>query len=383
MTYCTECPNFWLIMNHLNDLYLNMLALIKLSLHSWQWNILNMETTSPDYIYPDLVTPCPENMQHMNSMVLVIVYVIVFCLSLPGNLVVIFVVSCMENHRTSTDVYLMHLAIADLFFTLTLPFWAAYLHAGHWMFGTFMCKLISGLQEATFYCCVFLLACISVDRYLAIVKATQFLTQKRHLVGKVCAVVWLCAFLLSLPIMVNREAFISGYMEEYICHDNLTAESMDSWRVSLRILHHTLGFFLPLAVMMFCYSFTMCTLCRTRNSQKQKAMQVILSVVLAFIIFWLPNNILELIDTVMRGSQVMETCELRDSIDVALYVTQAMAFTHCAINPILYAFIGKKFRNQLLTSLFKKGLLGRDTMSKYRVGSVYSSGSTRQMSVTL
>ncbi len=143
-----------------------------------------------------------------------------------------------------------------------------------------------------------------------------------------------------------------------LCHDNLTAESMDSWRVSLRILHHTLGFFLPLAVMMFCYSFTMCTLCRTRNSQKQKAMQVILSVVLAFIVCWLPNNILELIDTVMRGSQVMETCELRDSIDVALYVTQAMAFIHCAINPILYAFIQKKFCNQLLTSLLRKACWG-------------------------
>uniref|UniRef100_A0A673IJT1 C-X-C chemokine receptor type 2 n=1 Tax=Sinocyclocheilus rhinocerous TaxID=307959 RepID=A0A673IJT1_9TELE len=288
-------------------------------------------------------------MHIINSTVLVLVYVIVFCLSLSGNTVVIFVVSCMENRRTSTDVYLMHLAIADLFFALTLPFWAAYLHAGHWIFGTIMCKLISGLQEATFYCCVFLLACISVDRYLAIVKATQFLTQKRHLVGIVC----------SLPIMVNREAFKSGYMEEYICHDNLTEKSIDSWRMSLRILHHTLGFFLPLAVMMFCYGFTMCTLCRTRNSQKQKAMQV-MCVMLAFIICWLPNNILEFIDTLMRGGLVMEMCELRYSIDVALYITQAMAFSHCAINPILYAFIRKKFHNQLLTSLFKKGLLWRE-----------------------
>ncbi|XP_058644201.1 C-X-C chemokine receptor type 1-like [Onychostoma macrolepis] len=341
-----------------------------------------MEATTADFIYPDWVSPCPDNMQYMNHAVLVLVYVIVFCLSLPGNMVVIFVVSCMENRRTPTDVYLMHLAIADLFFALTLPFWAAYYYAGHWMFGTFMCKLISGLQEATFYCCVFLLACISFDRYLAIVKATQFLTQKRHLVGIVCAVVWLCACLLSLPIIVNREAFVSVYTQEYTCHDNLTAGSMDSWRMSLRILHHTLGFFLPLAVMMFCYGFTMCTLCRSRNSQKQKAMRVILSVVLAFIICWLPNNILELIDTLMRGGQVMETCELRDSIDVALYVTQAMTSARCAINPILYVFIWKKLRNQLLTSLFKKGLLGRDTTSKYQVGSVNSFGSTRQMLIS-
>ncbi|XP_067300607.1 C-X-C chemokine receptor type 1 [Pseudorasbora parva] len=339
-----------------------------------------MEVTTADYMY--LITPCPESLQNMNTTALVLIYIIVFCLSLLGNTVVIFVVFYMENRRTSTDVYLMHLAIADLLFSLTLPFWAAYHHIGHWPFGSIMCKLLSGMQEATFYCCVFLLACISVDRYLAIVKATQFLNQKRYLVGTVCALVWLCAIFLSIPIMVNRDAFAPLGME-LVCHDNVTVESMDNWRLSLRILHHTLGFFLPLVVMMFCYGFTICKLCSSRNSQKQKAMRVILCVVLAFIICWLPNNITELLDNLMRAEKVMETCKLRDGIDVALYVTQAMAFTHCAINPILYAFIGKKFRNHLLTSLFKKGLLGREVMSKYRVGSVHSSGSTRYTSVTL
>ncbi|XP_056127456.1 C-X-C chemokine receptor type 1 [Rhinichthys klamathensis goyatoka] len=341
-----------------------------------------MENTT-DYMYPFFMTPCPDNFQHLNSTALVVVYIVVFCLSLLGNTVVIFVVFCMENRRTSTDVYLMHLAIADLLFSLTLPFWGAYLHAGHWVFGTVMCKLLSGIQEATFYCCVFLLACISVDRYLAIVKATQFLNQKRHLVGIVCALVWLCAILLSIPVMLNRDAFTLDGTEYYTCHDNLTAESMDNWRLSLRILHHTLGFFLPLAVMVFCYGFTVCTLCRSRNSQKQKAMRVILSVVLAFIVCWLPNNITELLDNLMRAGRVTETCKLRDDLDVALYVTQAIAFGHCAINPILYAFIGKKFRNQLLISLFKKGMLGRGVLSKYRVGSVHSTGSTRHTSVTL
>ncbi|XP_051566880.1 C-X-C chemokine receptor type 1 isoform X2 [Myxocyprinus asiaticus] len=346
-------------------------------------NLLNMDITTEDdtYIFSP---PCTDSLQYLNGTILVVVYIIVFCLSLMGNTVVIFVVFFMENHRASTDIYLMHLAIADLLFSLTLPFWAANLHASHWPFGTVMCKLVSGVQEATFYCCVFLLACISIDRYLAIVKATQFLSRQRHLVGAVCAAVWLCAILLSLPIVVHREAFVpNGMNDVYICHENLSADTIDDWRVGLRIVRHTVGFFLPLAVMIFGYSFTICTLCHSRNNQKQKAMRVILSVVLAFVICWLPNNITELLDTLMRGNWMTETCELRDSLDVALYVTQAVAFTHCAINPILYAFIGKKFRNQLLMSLFKKGLLGRETLSKYRVGSVYSSVSSRQMSVTL
>ncbi|KAL0184898.1 hypothetical protein M9458_020594, partial [Cirrhinus mrigala] len=316
-------------------------------------------------------------MQNMNSTVLVLVYIIIFCLSLLENTVVIFVVFTMENRRTSTDVYLMHLAIADLSFSLTLPFWAACFHAGHWMFGTVMCKLISGMQEATFYCCVFLLACISIDCYLAIVKTTQFLTQKRHLVGIVCAVVWLCAIMLSFPVILHRESFPHDpeNVLYHICHDNLPADSIDSWRVGLRIIHHTLGFILPFTVMMFCYGSTVCHL---RNSQKQKAMWI-LCIVLAFIICWLPINITEFIDNLMRAGQLMETCEQRDRIDVALHITQVMSFSHCAINPILYAFTQKKFHNELLTLLFKKGLLGRDTLLKYRVESVHSSESTRQM----
>ncbi|XP_051565529.1 C-X-C chemokine receptor type 1-like [Myxocyprinus asiaticus] len=343
-----------------------------------------MDVTTYDDIYSGFPPPCPDSLQYLNSTVLVLVYIIVFFLSLLGNTVVIFVVFFMKNQRASTDIYLMHLAIADLLFSFTLPFWAAYLHAGYWMFGTVMCKLVSGVQEATFYCCVFLLACISIDRYLAIVKATQFLFRQRHLEGAVCAVVWMCAILLSLPIMVHHEAFVPESMENiYICHENLTADTIEEWRLGLRILHHTLGFFLPLGVMIFCYSFTMWTLCHSHNSQKQKAMRIILCIVLAFVICWLPKNISELLDTLMRGSWITETCKLRDSLDVALHVTEAMAFTHCAINPILYAFIGKKFRNQLLMSLFKKGLLRRETLTKYRVESVYSSASSRQMSVML
>ncbi|XP_050975596.1 C-X-C chemokine receptor type 1-like [Labeo rohita] len=345
---------------------------------SWQSNIFNMEATTPDFTYPELVTPCPVSMQYMNSTVLVLVYIIIFSLSLLENTVVIFVVFSMKNRRTSTDIYLMHLAIADLFFSLTLPFWAAYFHAGHWMFSTVMCKLVSGLQEATFYCCVFLLACISVNRYLAIVKTTQFLTQKRHLVGIVCAMVWLCAIMLSIPVILHREAFPHHFLEDtplHICHDSLPADNIDSWRVGLRIIHHTLGFFLPFTIMMYCYGSTVCHL---RNSQKQKAMWI-LCIVLAFIICWLPINVTEFIDNLMRAEQLMETCEQRDRIDVALHITQVMSFSHCAINPILYAFTQKKFRNELLTSLFKKGLLRRDTFFKYRVESVHSSESTRQM----
>ncbi|XP_036401895.1 C-X-C chemokine receptor type 1-like [Megalops cyprinoides] len=340
------------------------------------------EYNDTDYSdFEDNASPCHQDPVGLNKGALISTYSAVCFLSLLGNTLVIYVVCSMKRRRTSTDVYLMHLAVADLLFSLTLPFWAVYINS-QWIFGTFMCKLLSGLQEATFYGGVLLLACISVDRYLAIVKATQVISQKRHLVGVVCGGVWLGAGLLSLPILVQREAFEAESSGELVCHENLTAETMGEWRVGVRVLRHTVGFFLPLAVMIFCYGFTMATLYRGRNSQKHKVMRVILCVVLAFVVCWLPNNVTVLVDTLMRGGLMEETCDFRNRVELALQATQVLAFLHCAVNPILYAFIGQKFRNQLLSALFKHGLISKKVLSTYRRGSIHSSNS-RNTSVTL
>lgn len=326
-------------------------------------------------------SPCISALKDVNSIGIVIGYIIVFFLGLMGNTLVMFAVCTMNKHRTSTDVYLIHLAFADLLFSLTLPFWAVYINKSNWVFGTFLCKLISGVQELAFYSCVFLLACISIDRYMAIVKATQFLSKQQHVVKLVCLAVWLGATVLSIPIVVQREAMVINYTT--ICYENVTAEKMDDWRVGLRVLRHVLGFFFPFTVMLVCYGCTIGTLFRSRNSQKTKAMKVIFCVVLAFIICWLPNNITEFVDTLMRGELISDSCPNRNFLDVAMYFTQALAFMHCAINPILYAFVGKKFRSHLLTLLSKKGLVSREVLFRYQAGSVYSTASTKHTSVTL
>lgn len=350
----------------------------------FQTNMSSPETYLDDnYSYPtyDTSMPCISSLSTVNGIGVVIGYVIVFFLGLMGNSLVMFVVCTMKKHRTSTDMYLMQLAIADLLFSLTLPFWAIYINESNWVFGTSMCKLLSGVHEVAFYSCVFLLACISIDRYMAIVKATQFLSKQYHVVRGVSGLVWLGATVLSIPIMVQREALQID--NQTYCYENITAEKMDDWRLGLRVLRHILGFFFPLTVMVVCYGCTIGTLFRSRNSQKHKAMRVILCVVLAFVICWLPNNLAEFMDTLLRGGLISDTCNNRDNLEVAMYITQALAFMHCAINPILYAFVGKKFRNHLLTLLSKKGLITREVLSRYRAGSIYSSGSTRHTSVTL
>ncbi|KAF7660861.1 hypothetical protein LDENG_00274180 [Lucifuga dentata] len=315
-----------------------------------------------------------------------ITFIAVFVFSLLGNSVVVFVVCYMKNGRTSTDIYLMNLAVADLLFSLTLPFWAVYVHSG-WIFGSFLCKFLSGIQESSVYSGVFLLACISVDRYLAIVKATWVLPPCHLLVKLVCSGMWLVAGLLSLPVALQRQSMQPDDLGgQIICYENLTGESSELWRIGIHILRHTMGFFLPLVVMIFCYGWTLVTLFHARNQQKRKAMRVILAVVLAFVLCWLPHNVTVLIDTLMRGGSLqVGTCEVRRRVDLTLQVTKVLAFMHCAVNPVLYAFIGQKFRNQLLIALYKHGLISKKVFMSYRKGSVNSASSlrSRNTSVTL
>ncbi|XP_008278568.1 C-X-C chemokine receptor type 1 [Stegastes partitus] len=320
----------------------------------------------------DSSTPCSLNVPEFSGLGLMIVYFIVFVFSLFGNSVVIYVVYYMRKGRVSTDIYLMHLALSDLLCCLTLPFWAVDKHFG-WMFGNLPCKLLSGFQEASVYSGVFLLACISVDRYFAIVRATRVLPSHHLLVKVVCGVVWLVAGALALPVAIKRESTYDDLLEQFVCYENLTNESSEQWRVSIRLLRHTVGFFLPLVVMAVCYSWTVVTLFHTRSQQKHKAMRVILAVVLAFIVCWLPYNVTVLIDTLIRGDTIESPpCETIYRVEVVLNVTQVLAFMHCAVNPVLYAFIGVKFRNQLLLALYKHGFISKRLQMAYKKSSVSS-----------
>lgn len=324
----------------------------------------------------EVILACNITVPGLSTVGLMITYMTVFALSALGNSVVIYVVHCMKKGRGSTDIYLMHLAIADLLFSLTLPFFAVDAHSG-WIFGNVLCKVLSSFQEAAVYSGVFLLVCISVDRLFAIVRATRSLSS-HYLVKVVCSLVWLAAGLLALPMLIQKESMYASDLGQTICYENLTGESSDHWRVSIRILRHTVGFFLPLLVMAVCYSWTLVTLCHTRNQQRHKAIRVIIAVVLAFVVCWLPYNIAVLIETLMRGGTIHQlNCESQYLVERMMNVTQVLAFTHCAVNPVLYAFIGQKFRNHLLTTLYKHGIISNRLRMAYRKGSINSIASTR------
>nr|XP_002749818.1 C-X-C chemokine receptor type 2 [Callithrix jacchus] len=313
---------------------------------------------------PPLLTdaaPCEPESLEINKYFVVIIYALVFLLSLLGNSLVMLVILYSRVGRSVTDVYLLNLALADLLFALTLPIWAASKVNG-WIFGTPLCKVVSLLKEVNFYSGILLLACISMDRYLAIVHATRTLTQKRYLVKFICLSIWGLSLILSLPVLLFRRTIYPPSFSP-VCYEDM-GNNTATWRMVLRILPQTFGFILPLLVMLFCYGFTLRTLFKAHMGQKQRAMRVIFAVVLIFLLCWLPYHLVLLTDTLMRTQMIKETCQRRNDIDRALDATEILGFFHSCLNPLIYAFIGQKFRHGLLRILATHGLISKDSLPK-------------------
>ncbi|XP_008592860.1 PREDICTED: C-X-C chemokine receptor type 2 [Galeopterus variegatus] len=316
--------------------------------------------------------PCHPESLEINKYIVVVIYAVVFLLSVLGNSLVMLVVLYSRASCSVTDVYLLNLAIADLLFALTMPIWAAS-KANGWIFGTALCKVVSLLKEVNFYSGILLLACISVDRYLAIVHATRTLIQKRHLVKFVCLAMWALSMLLSMPIFVFRRAIYPPYSSP-VCYEDM-GNNTAKWRMVLRILPQTFGFILPLLVMLFCYGFTLRTLFKAHMGQKHRAMRVIFAVVLIFLLCWLPYNLVLVADTLMRIHIIKETCTRRNDIDRALDATEILGFLHSCLNPLIYAFIGQKFRHGLLKILAARGLISKEFLPKDSRPSFFGSSS--------
>ncbi|KAJ8253072.1 hypothetical protein GJAV_G00208800 [Gymnothorax javanicus] len=322
-------------------------------------------STLPNYEVDETTLTCALSSLHPAvHAVMCAFYVFIFLMALPGNLLVGLVIRSCKQSLSPSDVYLLHLAVADSLLALTVPFWATSLVRG-WVFGNFMCKLVSLMQEVNFYSSILFLVCISVDRYLAIVHTMETRKERRRLWSwAVCTAVWVAGVILSLPVL-SKEAFVRDGETQAVCEENSDPGNAYVLRLVTRVLQHTLGFLLPLTVMTGCYGVTIARLLRTRGFQKQRAMRIIVVVVAAFLLCWMPYHLSMMADTLMRARLVDFRCRARQMVDRALFFTQSLGFLHCCVNPVLYAFIGEKFRRNLMHLLRRRSTLERGTSSRY------------------
>ncbi|XP_012663488.1 C-C chemokine receptor type 1 [Otolemur garnettii] len=298
-----------------------------------------------EYDYGD-TTPCQKETERaFGAQLLPPLYSLVFIIGLVGNVLVVLVLMQYKRLRSMTSIYLLNLAISDLLFLFTLPFWINYKLKDDWVFGDGMCKLLSGFYYIGLYSEIFFIILLTIDRYLAIVHAVSALQARTVTFGIITSIfTWVLAILASIPgwyfSKTQRE------IKHHTCSIHFPPESQRNWKIFQALKLNLLGLVLPLLVMIFCYTGIIKILLRRPNEKKSKAVRLIFVIMLIFFLFWTPYNLTILV-SVFQDSLFTNQCQQSKHLDVAIQVTEVIAYTHCCVNPVIYAFVGERFRKYL------------------------------------
>lgn len=339
-------------------------SVLELDFSEYYEQELNSSILNASYTIDETTLACPKlTISLPINIAVCILLAHIFLIAIPGNVIVGLVIHSNWRVLSPSDIYLFHLVIADMLMALALPFFSISVVAG-WIFGNVMCMLVNLVQEANFYTSILFLVCISVDRYMVIVRAMETRRVQRIFCSwVVCFVVWVLGILLSLPAL-NHGVDYNEYQDMLICTETFETDTADNWRLAIRVMRHLLGFLLPLCVMLTCYGVTVARLLRTRGFQRQKAMKVIAAVMVAFLLCWTPFNLATMVDTLMRADLVKNDCAAKNGVTVAMFITQSLGLMHCSVNPLLYAFVGEKFRMRFFNMIRRKRVIERGTPSR-------------------
>ncbi|XP_051779005.1 type-1 angiotensin II receptor [Erpetoichthys calabaricus] len=296
---------------------------------------------------------CTKSGRHSYIFIMIpVVYSFIFIVGFLGNIMVVLMIYKIMKLKTVANVFMLNLALADLSFLITLPLWAAYTAMGYrWLFGSILCKLTSGLITFNLYATIFLLSGLSIDRYLAIVRPMQSRPRRTVLYARItCILIWISAFFLSLHIMCYRDAILIKNLNITVCGLYDSSKLKEIALVN-GLLKSILGFFIPLIIIITCYCLIGKTLVKAYQIQKSKyqsdeVLKMLVAIVAAFFICWVPHHIFNFMDVLVH-SKVIQNCHVEDIIDTAMPFTICLAFLNSCLNPILYGFVGRNFRNNM------------------------------------
>ncbi|KAM6224924.1 G-protein coupled receptor 15 [Rhynchocyon petersi] len=315
---------------------------------------MDPDTTSvyPDYFFATSQIPyIEEDPVSYTSVFLPVFYTVVFLSGVLGNLVLMGALHFKRGSRRLIDIFIINLAASDFTFLVTLPLWVdKEASLGLWRTGSFLCKGSSYVISVNMHCNVFLLTCMSIDRYLAIMcPATSKKFRRRECAYGVCVSVWLISCLLGLPTLLSRE--LTLIEDKPYCAEKRATSTKLVWALVALIL----TFFAPLLSIVTCYCCIIRKLCAhyqqsgKHNRKLRKSIKIIFIVVTVFICSWLPFNTFKLLAIV---SGLTEEFSISSAIlQLGMEVSGPLAFTNSCVNPFIYYIFDSYIRRAIVRCL--------------------------------
>uniref|UniRef100_A0A8C6WJT0 Relaxin family peptide receptor 3.2b n=1 Tax=Neogobius melanostomus TaxID=47308 RepID=A0A8C6WJT0_9GOBI len=293
------------------------------------------------------------------------VYSIVCALGLVGNSVALYLLhSRYRQKQSSINCFVMGLAITDLQFVLTLPFWAVDTALDfRWPFGRIMCKIISSVTTMNMYASVFFLTAMSMTRYYSISSALKMHSRRAAATrAKWTSLgIWAVSLLATLPHAIYSTSV--QVSDEELCLVRFPESG--NWDPQLLLGLYQLqkvlvGFLIPLIIITVCYLLLLRLILsrritgaagpeveQGRQNQRSKVTKSIIIVVLSFFLCWLPNQALTLWGVLIKFDLVPFSKAFYNAQAYAFPLTVCLAHTNSCLNPVLYCLIRREFRARL------------------------------------
>uniref|UniRef100_A0A8C5QU80 Type-1 angiotensin II receptor n=2 Tax=Leptobrachium TaxID=161697 RepID=A0A8C5QU80_9ANUR len=268
--------------------------------------------------------------------------VLLFPIGFLGNIMILVVNIRFREKMTIPDLYFINLAAADLILVADSLIEVFNLNEKYYDI-TILCTFMSLFLQINMYSSIFFLTWMSFDRYIALAKVmkSNLFRTKEH-ARRSCILIWMAS--ISATLLPFTAVQVQHTDDVHFCFADVK---------EIQWLEVTLGFIIPFAIIGLCYSLIIRVLVRAHKHRslrprRQKALRMIVVVVLVFFICWLPENVFISIG-LLQGSKDNQSNDksFRHSHPLMEHIVNLAAFSNSCLNPLIYSFLGETFRDKL------------------------------------
>ncbi|XP_063770075.1 leukotriene B4 receptor 2 [Pseudophryne corroboree] len=259
-------------------------------------------------------------------------------LGLPGNAFIIWSIlwKMKGREKSVTCILILNLAVADGTVLLLTPFFIMFLSQQSWIFGRGVCKVAYYLCCLNMYASIFIIALMSMDRFLAVFRPYMAQSlRKRETVTKVLLAIWLLAGALAIPAFAFREVIENREMNAKICEPCHASRGEAIFHYSFETL---VAFLLPFPMVCLSYMLVLIKLKSSRFGQRSRIEKLIAAILVIFAILWLPYHVVNAMQVTAHLTSGSISEKLAKAVKRSRAGATALAFFSACVNPLLYAF---------------------------------------------
>ncbi|XP_062397174.1 G-protein coupled receptor 182 [Sardina pilchardus] len=291
---------------------------------------------------------CNLKLDHdYRRIVLFLMSLFTFMVGLVENGLVLWV-NWRRRHSASGVLFcILNVSLSDMMMVLTSPFYMLEFTMDKvWIWGRFLCRVTHLIFLLNFYSSSFFLALMTLERYLSLARPSShpFFPPDRTRRWLLCGGVWLLSLVLALIENVHVDLLEWDEPGCYLMPEN----NYTGWFVGFTFLALIFQFLGPSAIIITCNVLIARAVRSAPDVQGRRDVWLVHVYSLVFVLTWLPYHFVFFLLMVDDLDPHLFSCNAVELLYFSYEIVQCVSLFHCVANPILYNFLSKSFRTNLI-----------------------------------